>query len=72
MIHHNSRSIRILLLSLLLALTLAVAVFAVQALAAGRSAPLATLEQMVAIQGGEQLLLSPSTEHTAYLPWAMR
>lgn len=71
MMRFNSRSIRILISGLLLALVMIAASIGAQALAAARRAPLITLQQYAALRGAD-LLMSAGTTTSTYLPWVIK
>ena len=72
MIKFSHKPMRMILASLLLLLILTLATFGVQGLAASqasaRAPDLATIQQIAAITGAEQLLLSSTSAVTIYLP----
>ena len=72
MLKLSRKPIQMILASLLLLLILTLATFGAQTLVTGqasaRAPDLATIQQIAAITGAEQLLLMSSTETSIYLP----
>ena len=68
----SRKSIQMIMASLMLLLILSLAIFGAQLLrasqASARAPDLATIQQIAAVTGGEQLLLTGSTGTVIYLP----